>query len=152
VLSAVDTIRRSFLKHDAFDYAMIVIELAVLLLIAGEIGVHAKRYFRHRRRTRRILDFLSEGQRFQQKAPSLGAGVEEMSAWIDCVKAWSEQTSSLLSRYSSEASSSFFHKSGGVYESFGYGHVAQGAQEWYITLQGRLNNLREIMEKPEVYL
>jgi hypothetical protein len=72
--------------------------------------------------------------------------------WKRDVEKWSARIDALLKGYSIGASAAFLHDSGSSLDSIWYRReVAAGAHEAYETLQRRLNNLRGILERPEVY-
>jgi hypothetical protein len=134
------------------DILMLVVEVLVVLLIFGEMAVHANRYLRHRRRSRKLLIQLLEGQKLQAEPPGTSADSPLVVPWRTATKEWADETNALLLKYSQAASAAFLHDVGGADASFGFGHVNSSAQPDYIRLQGRLNNLRSILENPDVYL
>jgi len=147
-----DTLRRMIYGTRPIDYVMLVVEILVLLLIFGEIAVHANRYFRHRRRSGEVLKRLIKGQKLQSESPGTSGSGSLVTPWITATKEWANQTNDLLLKYSRAASAAFLHDVGGADVSFGFGHVNAFAQHAYVQLQTRLNNLRDILENPDVYL
>jgi hypothetical protein len=149
-----DALRCLFFDVRPFEYLMLVIEVLVLLLIAYEVGSGVWHRIRRTRRSRRVLTRLSDGQALQHAAPRRSADPATISLWTSNVRAWIDETNTLLCKYSLEASIAFLHNRGGADTSFGSAlrEVADGAQDPYVTLQERLNNLRSIIENPEVYL
>ncbi len=142
----LDTLRRLFSDVRPFEYLMLGVEVLVLLLIAYEVGSGIWHRFRRNRRSRRVHEFFSQGQMLQSGTPGDPALV---SQWLRQVEKWIIDTNGLLVRYSSQASASFLHNSGRA--GMHYGGVAQDAQYGFAELQERLNNLRAIMERPDVY-
>jgi len=93
----------------------------------------------------------SGGQTLQANAPPDGTTDTAIAAaWVDSVKQWIQQTFAFLAKYSPQAATSFIHNSGGAVE---YPKISTHSQarDWYRTLIARINNLRRIMEKPDVY-
>jgi len=138
-----------------FDWVMLAVEILVLLLIAYEVGIGLWR----NRKTRNYLSALHgqmrKGLDLQTTAPSVGMGeTDAVRAWLRAVPGWVEETNTLLSGYSAQASASFLHKPHG--EQAGRENDYRGIYHYgrlqYAELVERLNNLRTIMEKPDVYL
>jgi hypothetical protein len=153
VVIVLDTLRRMIYGVRPFDILMLVVEVLVLLLIAYEVGVNVWRDRRRTRRSRKVLGQLTKGQKLQADAP-VGSSVNNPSvvSWANTTTEWANETSALLSKYSEAASVSFLHVVGGANSSFGFGHINPYAQHAYILLQEQLNNLRSILENPDVYL
>ena len=133
------------------DQWMLIIELLVLVLIAYEVGAGVWRAIQTHRRVKAIFQRMSLGQDLQSKAPSGGTDEPTATAWVNSVKTWMQETYNLLARYSPQAAASFVHDQGGA--SVQYSGITGNAQarDWYRTLISRINNLRGIMEKPEIY-
>jgi hypothetical protein len=147
-----DTIRRMVEGTRPIDWILLVIEIAVLAVIAIEYGERKYKETRRGKRLAAILVQLSKGQEIQSQAPPAGTTDESIAtAWIERVEAWNADTLKLLAGYSSQAATAFVHESGGPSLTYrGVTGTAQ-ARNWYSGLQSRLNNLQSIMEKPEVY-
>ncbi|MGO8973760.1 MAG: hypothetical protein ACLQJ0_04945 [Steroidobacteraceae bacterium] len=133
-----------------FDWLMLLVELLVLLLIAYEVVIPAF----HRRRTSRrlasLLALMNRGQKIQDAVPASGTTDDlAISAWKTSVEEWLRDTHKTLVAYSPQASTIFLHDTGGT--SLRYRGVAQNAHDYFVMLLARMNNLRAIMEKPEVY-
>jgi hypothetical protein len=153
----VDTLRRAFLKHDAFDYTMLVVEILVLALIGAEIAYHIWRGFKVGRRKKRLLEDLRKGQYLLGNAPRSRIGEnapsrEEMDAWIYSVVGWSAKTDALLRKYSAEARAAFIHDPGAILTPVALNDLHSYMHGTYISLQRHLNNLRDLIEKSDVYL
>jgi hypothetical protein len=151
MLIMFDTIRRSFLAHDAFDRAMFVVELLVLAIIGIEAIIHTWHWRRIRRRTRRLRKCLAEGQSLQSRAFSLRS-LEEVKMWNRETNAWVEDTKALLTRYSSQASAAFSHDPGRILNLAALHRIQGDAHAQYTKLQDCLDGLLGIIEKPDVYL
>ncbi|HEY9157385.1 hypothetical protein [Candidatus Binatus sp.] len=152
-----DTLRRAFQRHDAFDYTMLIVEVLVLALIGGEIAYHIVRSFKIRRRKKRLLDDLRKGQLLLAKAPRSPIGREhpsreEMDAWIQLVHVWTIDTERRLRSYSTEALAAFIHDPGAILTPVALNDLHSYQHGTYISLQRYLNNLRDIIEKSDVYL
>jgi len=152
----LDTIRRVWFGSSPAERVLMALELPVTLFIGIEFVafvIHGWRERRRKRRARKILERLTIGQKIQADAPKgSGASREAVAAWESAANQWTDQTNALLSRYSASASVSFLHSKGGANVSFGHGHINPYAQHAFIDLQERLNNLRSILESPDVYL
>jgi len=158
---------------------MLVIEFLVLALIAYEVGgaVLGKRRTRQRLMVIRGLLVkgqalqigrahiftpvptcvgysrpfgcsLLKGQALQQRAPK-GPGITDAGRdWGKDVDLWEQETSHVLDSYSSQAVASFMYDSGIV--GTVYPWVADSKH--YAGLVLHLQNLKSIMEKPDIYL
>lgn len=142
------TIRRIFSDTRPVDILMLVIELLVLLLIAGEVIVAVLHWRNKRSATARILVFLADGQRLHDTPPHRQATEEEANAWIGEVKNWMRAVQSFLTNQSKSAVVVFDHHSIGQRYSL---RVSLHAENWFYELDARLKTLRSIMEKPDVY-
>jgi len=143
----LDAFRRMFRDVRPFDDLMLAIEVLVLLLIAYEVGSGIWQRIRRHRRSRRLLGCFSKGQALQASVPAENAETEE---WLRNLKEWTDKTNNLLARYSPQASAAFLHSHSTV--AGHYRGVARTAQTAMAELLERLENLRAIMERPEVYL
>ena len=152
MLIMLDTLMRSFLRHDAFDRAMLVIELLVLFIIGFEAVVHAWGHFKVAHRLKHVRARFAEGQELQRNAPQLGARSEDVTRWVMNVDAWVNATNRLLTGYSYQASASFLHDPGHMFRLVTAHQIASAAESPYAQLQDRLNNLKRIIETPNVYL
>jgi hypothetical protein len=148
----IDTFRRMFQGTRPIDYVMLVVEVLVLLIIAVEAIAHAIRGFRVKRRTKRLLVLVESGQALQRRGPALIRGQEKETydKWIAEVVRWMADTSILLEKYSSQAVAAFDHDEEGL--SFTFRPIAEDGRATYEHLKERLNNLRDIIEKADVYL
>lgn len=143
-----------------------LLELGVFALIAYEVVVGIVRHRRAAKRQRELddvvrtlSDFIFKGQCLQQNVPDPNHtdwAVQE--PWLKSVAAWSIETSQFLSARSQRASAAFLL----VTDSSSTDRVViklEGSsiclfgviRERYQMLLVQLNNLRSIMEKPEVY-
>ena len=93
---------------------------------------------------------MSRGQNLQRNAPTVdNPDLAVATAWVESVTAWINETHQFLAHYSSQAASSFLHE--GVRASLIYHGISAQARQLYPVLLSRLDNLRGIMEKPDVY-
>ena len=149
-----------------FDWLMLGIETAVLPLILYEVIVGIAR---HRGATRRqselnkivtsLCQFTDEGLELQRRVPDTAKEeTRVLRSWMTNTKAWGDKASEFLATHSQQASAAFllvhdlsssdlvvFAPSGDVF------YLASPLREHYQRLLTQLNNLRQIIEKPEVY-
>jgi hypothetical protein len=133
------------------DLWMLIIELLVLLLIAYEVVIGVWSKVRTSRRVTTIFQYMARGQDLQAHAPPAGTDVSIPAAWVASVQEWIQQTHDFLAQYSPQAAASFIHDSGGASVQYSGVSSYSQARDWYRTLVSRINNLRRIMEKPDVY-
>jgi hypothetical protein len=151
-LVMLDTLRRMLGDSRPIDQLMLGIEFLVLLLIAYEVWTGIKdRWVEKRRKNlveKRIGEMrnaIARGQALQLGTPkSMNSAVAK---WASDVDSWEKETSELLRLYSAHAETAFLidvpfdvHSLGSIGEPFRYGKLV-----------GRLQNLRGIIEKSEVY-
>jgi hypothetical protein len=134
-----------------YEVSMWVMELLILLGIAYEIyvTVDTRRQERRRqtcimRRVAALRELLSSGQTLQNSSPKLLE--PNPGKWIESFEAWTKAAQALLGSYSPQAEVTFLldPKDRGL-------DLVGGAQAQQALLRARLNNLRGIIEKPEVY-
>jgi hypothetical protein len=139
-----------------FDWLMLVVEVAVLLaiLIFEVRAICRERHHDREQRDRRILvaqrvaalrDAMSKGQKLRLCTP--GSGDPHVEEWAQAVTNWGEETRVLLESFSAHAGAVF------VTQMSSSPHItgSEGALFEYISLISRLDNLRGIIEKPDVY-
>jgi len=131
------------------DLWMLAIELVILLVIVGEAAIGIRRYYKRRPILARLSKCMISGQALQNAVPVSGVQDNSLTTWSESVKAWVGETNTFLKKHSEGASSAFLQDRGGT--SLRYGGVAWAVHDWYLTLLARLNNLRSIIEKPDVY-
>lgn len=143
------------------------LELGVFLLIAWEVIVNI---VRHRGATGRqrevatiltsLCQFMDEGLGLQRSVPDTAKeewGVLE--TWMKNTNAWGGKASKFLAAHSRQASAAFLlvHDSSSadsvVFTPSGddFFYVASPIREHYQRLLTQLNNMRQIIEKPEAY-
>ena len=134
------------------DWVVIVIELLVLGVIVFEVWHSLARERQDARRKKlveqRIAEMreaLSRGAELQHTVP--GSGDPRVGGWAQAADRWGRETGSLLKSYSAQAETAFLHAANLL--PIQYGSVGAAAE--YTALLSRLNNLRGIMEKPEIY-
>jgi hypothetical protein len=145
-----NTIRHMFEGVKPFDWLMLTVEVAVLVLIAWEIG----RDIWHRRKMRirydSLFQYLDKGQQlhwsFPQAGPD-GCNRNERLAWENSAKQWIKDTAAFLRHISPKAATMFLRE---VNDSY-FNDVVNNPDFWLTALFERLRNLREIMEKCDVY-
>jgi hypothetical protein len=148
LLIMLDTLRRSFLHHDAFDRAMLVVELLVLFLIGVEIAYHVVRHYVVRHRISVLYRCLSEGELLLIDAPKSGTA-EDIKPWCDKAENWEKETANTLGTYSVHAGIAFLHSDGSITPAREIISIARDDCRY---LQQCINNLLGIIEKPDVYL
>jgi hypothetical protein len=148
------------------DWVMLVVEFLVLSLIAYEVVTNIVRDRRISRRqsavNERLLaltEFMKKGQELQGSIPMPQKGdLTAILAWTISVQKWSEEVQTYLTQYSARAAAAFAlivssHEVDSIVrDSKGFTFpIGGGIREAYQRLVSQLNNLRGIMEKPEVY-
>jgi hypothetical protein len=149
-----------------FDWLMLGIETAVLLLILYEVIVGIARHHGETRRQKELKQivtslsqFMDDGLRLQRSVPDTAkeeTGV--LQSWMANTKAWGDKTDMFLAARSQQASGVFLlvHDSSSadsiVFTPAGeFFYLASPVREHYQRLLTQLSNLRHITEKPEVY-
>jgi len=154
IVVTMDAIKRLLSEFRPADWAILIVDLLVLVVIVIEY-VHQLRRERKESRRQKIIDervqairkAILEGQKLQRSSvPYMDPGT---AAWFESVKKWTGETQLLLASYSPQAEASFTDISSMVLGNVGN---LRGAQSHYNQLLAQLTNLRGIMEKPEVYL
>ena len=143
-----------------------LVELGVFLLIAYEVGLTVRHQWQNRKRAKIVAvlsDFMFEGQTIARAVPNPDLPKNKydystISEWIKSVQVWRTDVAQSLSAYSSRVASAFLlitdaHNTDNVIQPLeGWSfHVTGGEREAYQTLLSHLDNLRRIIEKPEVY-
>jgi hypothetical protein len=150
------TIMHMFEGARAIDWVMLVIEALVLILIAYEVVIaHLdRRGARMRkqatdRRSEAIRELVSKGHVLLASAPRFGENDMIVAKWKDSLRDWNVEVQTLLKSYSSQALASYNQ---GIPKSASFPGLAAGnVQGDYSFLLMRLDNLQNIMEKPDVY-
>jgi len=120
---------------------MLAIEFLVLVLIAYEVlYLSIWQRLKMRRRSRVVLDLMRQGQTLQEAMPDSPEG---LMPWKSSVTAWVTETDAQLAKYSPEAVVVFRHNPT---------PVQPGGTASSVRLSNHLNNLRRILENPDVYL
>lgn len=137
-----------------FDWIMLAVEALVLGLIAFEIlvGIVERKGTRKRKlliqqRMGELFALMSDGQGILRKAPSVQQ-FTEADRWAKSVDSWIAKVEIQLTVYSSEAVVAFAQA---VKMDVRIPHVAPGVEPHYRILLEKLENLRNITEKAEVY-
>ena len=147
----LDAIRRFFGDFRPADLTIVVIELVFVVIVSAEWATREIRDCRKRRRQRRrqqeidlrvraLRDALWKGQELQLRTP--GSGDPYVAAWRQAVSNWGEETRVLLKSFSAHAETAFLSP---------YITGSEGAVFEYISLMSRLDNLKGIIEKPDMY-
>ncbi len=153
----LDAIRRFFGDFRPADLTIVVIELVFVVIVSAEWATREIRDCRKRRRQRRrqqeidlrvraLRDALWKGQELQLRTP--GSGDPYVAAWRQAVSNWGEETRVLLKSFSEHAETAFSLPM----PSLPYITGSVGAVSEFVSLISHLNNLRGIIEKPDVYL
>ena len=144
LLIMIDTLKR-FSDSTAYSVSMWVMEFLVLSLIAYEVFTAISRDRKIRNRLEVLFEAMNKGQELQRRPPSVHEPSLIVSEWKTSANSWIENTQTLLRSYSPQAEASFLHDPHTIPPNY--------PAPWpeYHLLVVRLNNLRGIMEKPEVY-
>jgi hypothetical protein len=140
-----------FLKFNEvrpYDWLLFIVEVAVLFVIAHETFWRPSRVRRWRKK---IYKCFSEGQIVQDRVPPQGpdqVAVERAEAWNADVDQWFIGTHELLKKYSLQSAGAFIHDP--MRPAMEY-RLHELCRHRYHTLADRLQNLRDIMEKPDIY-
>jgi hypothetical protein len=161
-----NTIRRMFSGSRPFDWLMLAVEVLVLGLIAYEVIVGVLRHSRKGQRRRRIGEITNTLSAFMEKGKTLQGGLPctelakelEADLWMVEADKWATEAGEFLAGHSPTASVAFRLTPGTgtmalvVQNSEGATFTIDGRQRHaYQRLVSRLENLRGIIEKPEVY-
>jgi len=136
---------------------MLLIEAAVLLLIAWEIGrifgvsegsLSVKYRIRFCAEGTEVTSAFSSGDVWAGRATR----PQFTPAWINLVKTWNQEVVNFMETCSPQARWSFLNDTS---DGAAHAHQALGvppeAQWWYRTMLTRLDNLQKIAENPDVY-
>lgn len=171
LLAMWNTIRHMFEGVRPFDWLMLVVELAVLLLILYEVIVGILRHREAEKRRKQLANvsrilsgFMIEGQNIRGKTPdphpSASGSGDAVTIWINLVTAWHTKVAQYLSSVSGRAESAFsliasVEQTGAwlLHQSTpGTGFYVTGhAGTYYRNLLAYLQNLQGIIEKLDVY-
>jgi hypothetical protein len=132
-----------------FDWLMLAIEILVLLLIFYEVAVGFRQKRTIKRRFKTLLILISDGQALEDIAPLQQADVAVVTKWKNDVLEWDNRANKTLASFSKQAVAAYVHDS--VDAGVRYRGVAQDAHQVRVGLKSRLDNLKSIMEKPDVY-
>jgi hypothetical protein len=137
---------RSFSQSTAYLLSLWAMEFAVLVLIAYEVWDKIADRRRVAKRRKIIFGLMNEGQAILDDVPTVHP--ERVDSWFQSAEAWTKKTQAALEGYSSQALTAFNHLR---LPTVNYPNVCGGAHQSYKALIAKLDNLRSIMEKPEVY-
>jgi len=150
ILLMLETLKH-FTQSVAYLISLWAMEFFVLALIAWEVAHAIWRHHIVGIRLKEMFDVMEKGHALQRSAPrAASAGSVNYGAWIKSVEEWDQQAQTLLKSYSVQAVASFLHDTSGAIPAW-YDSITMPAQLKYATLISRLDNLRSIMEKPEIY-
>ena len=137
------------------------LELSVLILIAYEVVMGVRHRHQIKRRNtivNRLFAFMEKGQQLQAAIPNPAVLPDAVGSWLEQVEIWKSQTKAFLAPLSPKAASAFMLViNAGTADKqvrrpdgarFGVGGMIADA---YQVLQINLDNLRQIMEKPDAY-
>ena len=137
LLMMLDTLKR-FSDSTAYAISMWLMELLVLLLIAYEVVAAICRHRVVKRRLNTLFKSMEKGHKLEEDVPHPGWPSDRISTWI-------QETQALLKSYSAQAEIAFLHDPHVIPPNY-----PLPVREYHL-LVTRLNNLRAIMENPEVY-
>jgi hypothetical protein len=150
------------------DYTMLVIESLVLALIAYEVLIGIKERCAKKRRhsaldkrVSEVSTIIAKGQHLQSTVPDIVANYRENEViegqWIEAVRIWTDETSTLLMAYSARAVSAFLQLTPDVGMDNtiflpGRTFPLSGSLRYcYQGLVAKLGNLHRIVERPDAY-
>jgi hypothetical protein len=146
----LDTLRRMFGDVRPIDWAMLVVELLVLLLVAYEVIEKLWKQGKEKRMTKAIVRYRDAGQALRTNVPAPQADEQFLVAWQQRVTAWTQESYDGIGRYSAHAASCFLYPPSRMASQ--HIGVHAGAQDYLsITLQ-RLEVLRGIVENASAYV
>jgi hypothetical protein len=133
-----------------------LVELGVFFLIAYEIFISDRRFRQERKKrvvfgevTVNLLDLHSRGQRILLAAPSgYEAENPQIAPWEKSTKEWIRETDDFLKEHSQQASASFLQE---MPTSTHYDNMVGQPHFWKAKLSTKLANLRDIIEKSNIY-
>jgi len=136
------------------DRTVLIVDVLVLLVIVIEYKrtVRRERADNKRKavvavRINSVREMLSEGQKIQNSA--VPSGHTDTDRWFQRLQRWTDSTSAALELYSAPACAAFLDVSEAPPMSI-YQTIA--SPQDFVHLLARLQNLRRIMEHPEIYL
>lgn len=138
---------KQFSQSTAYAISMWVMELMVLSLIAYEVIAAIWRHHIVKMRLKVLFRAMERGHKLLNSPPPPNSPQPQTESWHKSVDSWVEQTREVLRSYSSHAEASFMHDERAV--TMGPPHTS--APLVFALLSSRVNNLRSIMEKPDVY-
>jgi hypothetical protein len=142
-------ILRHLLSHEYSPFDRFI-ELGVFVLIAYEVWVTFSHRQKIKSRLGAMLVLMQKGEVVEAAVPRAGnLDVSAISTWNESVNAWVTETSNFLTRHSPTALAIFTHHVGAT--GMLYGGITKDARDYYDLLLARMNNLRNIMEKVDVY-
>jgi hypothetical protein len=129
--------------------------------VADEVGLTIRHQWKNRRRNKIIAvlsDFMFKGNTLATSVPNPDHP-DDFWSWARSVEAWRTDTAQYLNKYSAKASSAFLlitvpetNVTNLVHPLEGWAfHLTGNHREAYQALLGYLNNLRSLMEEPDVY-
>src|SRR5216684_2216069 len=154
LLNMCNTIKHMFEGVRPFDWLMLGIEVIVVILIGfeifrGERSRHEeeKRLERVNERMTVIRSLMAVGQEIRRTAPEPMAH-NAVNPWVEALEKWNQEVYVILESFSRQAAVSF---NAGIPKGANYPGLAPVAQQYFGVLLLRLENLQNIMEKPDVY-
>lgn len=148
LLIMLDTLRRLFAPNSEFLALSIwIAQMIVLVAVIGGVVRGALRRRKLKTRLAKLFSLLARSHNLQQNVP-MGNDPSVIDRWSDDVRTWVEETIQYLDGYSHQAALSFQHtqKSSSAQQG-----VPAVVGERYGNLVQYIENLRGVMEKPEVY-
>src|ERR1035441_10652139 len=162
-VAMLDAIHRFFVlifgRPQPIDFWLLGVDGLIVVLIAW-LDVPDKLHNRRiGKRLTSLSHLMNEGLGLQRSVPDTAKEESEvLRLWMTNTKAWGNKTNQFLAACSQQASGAFLlvHDSSSadtlVFMPSGeFFHLAPSIREHYQLLLSQLNNLRHIVEKPEVY-
>ena len=146
-----DLIRRFFGDFRPADLVSSALELAFIVVV---LWLELPERF-HKKKVSKSLRAVQLsmvlGQKLQNSVPSSSQDPSQTHAWAKSVQDWIQDTQREMAKHSTQAGISFAHFAGGASSTISYSGMSTHTQRWYKELLWRLDNLRNIMEKADVY-
>lgn len=140
----------SFRRHDAFEYTMLAVGIAVLVLTSYQFFAQKLRDRTIRKRKAVLFPVLRQGEELLRQCPLRTASQIEIDTWRKHVADWIAGTASILAQYSTHATASFQHDVVSLDPNIRV-RIHEFSVETHRELRNRLTSLRGILERPEIY-
>ncbi len=128
------------------DWATLFVGVFTLGIVTFQAAFGLWASHKTRGRRLKIINFLERGQLLRASVPRLNSS--SFNQWIEDCKTWEDETLRLLKENSKFAAASFVHEN---LMPVGEYAVDSRVRNDYVRLLILLENLKGIMERPEVY-